>query len=110
MRCAGNQRALAVLASKLWTSVRNDFQGKTMIAEHMLNEQVSPSLCSAFYCSGDNVYMFGQSVNKDKNSIMARLGLSKTSEKSVKTLLQGPCGRYKGCNRPDGLTSERLLR
>ena len=72
---------LIVLASKLRASVRNGFQGKTMIAEHMLNEQVSPSLCSAFCCSGDNVYILGQSVNKDKNSIIACLGLRKTCDK-----------------------------
>jgi len=52
-----------------------------MIAEHMLNEQFSPSLCSAFCCSGDNMYIFGQSVNKDKNSVMACFGLRKTRDK-----------------------------
>ncbi len=46
-----------------------------MITQHVLNEQVSPSLCSVFRCSGDNVFMFGQSVNRDKNSVMACLGL-----------------------------------
>ena len=29
------KKRLVVLASKFWTCVRNDFQGKTMIAEHI---------------------------------------------------------------------------
>ncbi len=52
-----------------------------MIAEHMMNEEVSPSLCNAFCCSGDNVDTLGQSVNKDKNSITAWLSLRKTCDK-----------------------------
>ena len=81
MRCAGSQRALGCTCQQIVDLVRNNFQRKTMTAEHMLNEQVSPCICSAFCCSGDNVYILGQSVNKDKNSVIACLGLKRTCDK-----------------------------
>ena len=84
---------MVLLASKLWTSVRNDFQGKAMIAEHMLNEQVSPSLAVHCVVVGTMyTYLVNLStktriaskpalVYKDKNSVIACLGLRKTCDK-----------------------------
>jgi len=52
----------------------------------MLNEQVSPSLCGAFHCSGDNVYIYSQSVNKGKNTIWPALVLGRSVTKYPRTV------------------------
>ena len=52
-----------------------------MIAEDVLDKQVSPTFCSALGSGGGNVHILSQSVNKDNNCVKASLSLSKTCDK-----------------------------
>ena len=83
-------QSLVVFASRLRASVRNNFQWRAMIAENAFNEQVSPSLCSALCCCRNNVHILCQTVNKDENSIIACLGLRKTSDKVSRYTIPWP--------------------